>query len=560
MYFEKGGIATNYIEQYNDEIQSGRIPACKKLIAVYQHVVNNMHNPDLPYEYNDKLARRAVDFIEQFCYIPKHSPRTLMKLELWQRAFISCIFGFVRKDNGARQYQEAVLYVGRKNAKSCLAAAIAVYVLLSDNEPTAEAYCAATTRQQAQILWKYACELVKSSPDLRGYFKKKVNSLEIPSLDASFVPLSKDSGSLDGLSPSLILIDELHAIKDVNMYEVLRGGTYSRRQPLTIICSTGGYIEPNSIFDQKYAEYQQIIDGYKSGEYVDETTLPILYELDDKSEMNDEKAWLKANPNLGVSKSIEILRQEVNRASLSDRAWADLACKQFNVRQSSREAFFQPNDVIQCKCEKLDYASLDGCSYICGIDLGTTTDLTCATAIVKQPGDDVLKVLQMYWIPESTIEEHEEQDKAPYSTWISNGYMRTVEGSIIDTDVVLAWFREIEQKHGLYMYKCGYDQYHATYLAKTLRESYGNDMIEAVGQTFKALSAPMYASRAMFKDKKILFDNPVFTWNLLNTQVQYDQSGNVKPFKNRNLHVRIDGYSSFLSAFAVYQSVKDDLA
>lgn len=543
----------NPIVAYNAAIQTGQIPACKKLKKVYSHLVDNMKKR-APYHYDEAKARRAVGFIETFCTIPKLAGSPPLTLELWEKAFISAVFGFV-DDAGARQYREVFLFVGRKNRKTCLAAAIALYLLVADGEEGPELYSAATDRQQAKIVWEYAKIMIARSASLKKRIRSKAHSIESPSNFGKFVPLSKNSGSLDGLNASGIFIDELHAIKDRNIYDVLKGGTYARTQPLTVIMSTGGYSEKDSIFDTKYEEYAAIIKGYSDHSYTDETTLPLIYEMDSKEEIADERTWIKANPNLRVSKKISTLRTEYNRATLCERSMRDLLVKQFNFKEYARAAFFELADVTNKTEFSLD--TLAGAYCIGGVDLSETTDLTAATALI--PYDGALYIEQMYWIPEQTLQTHIEKDKVPYDIWIKNGWLRTCPGNVIDQRVIVSWFQEL-QAAGIYIYKIGYDAYNAQYLTKDLETEFGAAACVKVSQSFKGLSSQMFLSKAYFKEKKIIYnDNPVFLWCVLNTEAVTDTQGNIKPYKNRNLRKRIDGYSSFLDAFCVYLDEKDNL-
>lgn len=550
---------SNPILEYDAKIQSGEIPASAKLKAVYAHIADHVRHPGR-YYYDAGKADTAIDFIENFLYIPKLSPPTKMKLQLWQKAYIATIFGMIDSQTGLRQYREAFLYVGRKNAKSCLSAAVAIYVILCDGEPAAELYCAATNRFQSRILWNYAKLMIKASPTLLHYFKIKQSSIDVPSTDSVFIPLSKDSGSLDGLAPSCILVDELHAIQDANMYEVLQGGTYSRRQPLTLITSTGGHIAPGSIFEQKYNEYRTIIDGYADGSYADESVFPCIYELDDKSEISDEAAWIKANPNLGVSKRVDILRAEVQRAKLSEQKRNDILSKQFNVQLSAQNSFFDPQDVLYESVIDPDLLT-NGIAWG-GFDLGATRDLTSATVLIATPGQpDLLYVLQMYWIAEDTLQTHIDEDEAPYDTWIDQGLMRTTPGSIVDVHAVLDWFQEVEQEYSLQMYKFGYDRFYASYLVHDMEVQYGADNMIPVAQSFRGLSSQMYLSKTWFQQRRFSYGrNPLLQWNLLNVQAAYDGESNVKPCKNRNMTGnKIDGYASLLDAFCVYLDTRDEI-
>lgn len=547
----------NYIEQYYKMIDSGEIVAGEKIKKVYAHIVDNLNNTNSEYYFDDKEAEKAISFIENFCCIPKFMDgKQPFILQLWQKALVSCLFGFRHKETQRRQYKELFLFVGRKNSKSCLNAAIILYILLFSQEAAQEVYSVATDRQQSKIIWDYAKQMIATSPLLKKHFQIKVNEICQINGFNKFVPLSKNSGSMDGLSPSVMALDELHAIKDRNLYDVVKGGMYSRSEPLTLIMSTGGYIEQDSIFDSKYQEYISIISGYEDGKYRDETVLPLLYELDSKSEIADETMWMKANPNLGVSKSIDMLRQEVQRAKLNEKTLRDILVKQFNIRENAKDSFFNFEDVTNDSTFNIE--DLQGKYFLGGIDLSQTTDLTAATALI--PCDGKLYVEQMYWMPKDTLQEHIEKDGVPYDTWITRGLMRLCEGRIINPSDVCAWFLELQNDYGLYAYQIGYDRYNASYLVKELEENFGKNLCKPINQSFIGLSSYMFESKAYFKNKDVVYNNnPIFKWCLLNTLCVTDTSGNIKPYKNRNLTKRIDGYSSFLDAFVLYLDNKNDL-
>lgn len=547
----------NYIEQYYKMIDSGEIVAGEKIKKVYKHIVDNLNNADTEYYFDEKEAEKAIKFIENFCCIPKFQDgKQPFKLQLWQKALISALFGFRNKQTHYRQYKELFLFVGRKNSKSCLNAAIILYILLFSSEAAQEVYSVATDRQQSKIIWDYAKQMIATSPLLKKHFQIKVNEICQINGFNKFVPLSKNSGSMDGLSPSVMALDELHAIKDRNLYDVVKGGMYSRAEPLTLIMSTGGYIEQDSIFDSKYQEYISIINGYEDGKYKDETVLPLLYELDSKAEIADETAWMKANPNLGVSKSVDMLRQEVQRAKLNEKTLRDILVKQFNIRENAKDSFFNFEDVTNDSTFNIE--DFSGKYFLGGIDLSQTTDLTAATALI--PCDGKLYVEQMYWMPKDTLQEHIEKDGVPYDMWITRGLMRLCEGRIINPSDVCAWFLELQNDYGLYAYQIGYDRYNASYLVKELEENFGKNLCKPINQSFIGLSSYMFESKAYFKNKDIVYNNnPIFKWCLLNTLCVTDTSGNIKPYKNRNLTKRIDGYSSFLDAFVLYLENKNDL-
>ena len=542
-----------YIEEYQQKLETGEIIACKKLKALYRHVVKNMHDDTLQYIYDDSRAKKAIDFIENFCIVP-HTRRQKYILPLWQKALISTIFGFIDKETGYRQYREAFVFVGRRNGKSCLGSAIALYMLIADGEQAPEIYSAATDRQQAAIVWGYTGEMIDASPMLQKHIKKMSNKIVCKANTGVFMPLSKNSGSLDGKGASLILLDELHAIKDRNMYNVLIGGTLSRKQPLTFIMSTGGYIEPDSLFDSKYEQYSRIIAGYEDGQTIAENILPVFYEFDTKEDFNDEKNWIKCNPNMGISKSVEDLKIMIQSTD-NEKDKRDILVKQFNLRESSKDLFFEFKDIVNTETFTLE--DMRGSYYIGGIDLSETTDLSCASALIYRQSEDKFYLIQKYFLPADTLKEHINNDRVPYDKWLEQGYLRVCDGNMINQQDICQWFLEL-QDFGIYPAKIGFDPWKAPYLIQQLENNFGASISERVPQTMKTLSEPMYTTRALFKAKKVNYNNnPMFLFCLANTQAKTDVNGNVIPYKDRSTNKRIDGYASFLTAYTCFEHNKD---
>ena len=230
---------------------------------------------------------------------------TPIKLELWQRAFISVIFGMA-DEQGFRQYREAIMIVGRKNGKSTLASAIGLYLLTKDGEPGPEIYSVASKKDQARVIWDESVKMIHKSPALKKRCKTLVSVIKCEYNDGTFRALAADSNSLDGLNVHGALLDEVHAWKDKNLYDVVVDGESARQQPLTLITTTAGTVR-ESIYDLKYDECAKIIAGYDDGKYVDERVFATVYELDNSNELYTESAWKKANPGLGTIKSLHPL-------------------------------------------------------------------------------------------------------------------------------------------------------------------------------------------------------------------------------------------------------------
>ena len=547
----------NYIEQYYQQIKSGKVTVSAKVRKVYKHLVDNIHSPG-EFHYDDELANKAIKFIETFC---KHSKGKQggkpFLLELWQKSFVAAIFGFVDADN-KRQYREAILIIARKNGKSTLAAAIGLYLLLVDGEMTPEIYSAATKRDQAKIIWEEAGRMIRKSADLAKYCKCLVGNIVCNLNDGTFKPLASDSNSLDGLNVHGSLIDELHAITDKNLYDVIIDGMTAREQPLSIITSTAGTVREN-IFDIKYDECEMIINGYEDPNgYKDERTLPIIYELDHRKEWTNPACWQKANPGLGTIKDLSQLADKVNRAKANPALVKNLLCKDFNIRETSSEAFLNFEQLNNTAT--FDITALRPRYAIGGFDLSQTIDLTCATVLFKIAPDDLMfYALQMYWIPEDVLEKRMQEDKVPYDLWRQQGYLRTCPGNRIDYHVISEWFMEIQNSYDLYLFKIGYDRYSAQYLIDEIRDTFGPSALDEVIQGAKTLSLPLQNLAAELDKKHINYNNnPITKWCLANLKIYTDTNGNIKPIKNRSDKIRDDGALSLLDAYVSYERNMED--
>nr|DAG46114.1 MAG TPA: Large Terminase [Caudoviricetes sp.] len=517
-----------------------------------------MHDPGSPYVYDDKKAQFVIDFIQQFC---KHSKGKWggkpLLLELWQKAATAALFGFVDKKTGLREYRQMILIVARKNGKSTWAAGIALYLLIADGEAGPEIYSAATKKDQAKIIWTEVKRMIKKSPALNKHLKCLVSSIKCGFNEGSFEPLGSDSDKLDGLNVHGALIDELHAIKDKNIYDVLVDGMTAREQPLCIITTTAGTVRDN-IFDLKYDECQRIIDGYDDPEgYKDETILPLVYELDRRDEWTDPSAWQKANPALGTVKNKQQLAQKVWQAKNNPLLVKNLLCKDFNVRETGGDAFFtfeQLNNeaVFSMRELKPRYG-------IGGFDLSDTTDLTCATLLFCLPDDSVTYVNQMYWIPEELFEKRVKEDNVPYDIWYQRGFVRKSPGFRIDYRLILEWFVEMQQQYDCYLFKCGYDRWSASYLVKDMEDAFGESTMLPVAQGKKTLSGPMKKLGTELTAKTINYgDNPVLKWCMTNVAVDVDRNDNIQPCKTSNPRKRIDGFASLLDAYVALEESRED--
>ena len=531
----------NYIREYYNKIQSGEVVVSEKVSKVYKKLLHEIEHPG-KHIFDEKKAERPIEFIERFC---KHSKGEwaghAIKLELFQKAYISALFGFIDKDTGLRRFRETLFMVGRKNGKSTLLAGIALYMLICDHEPGAEIYSVATKKDQARIIFDETRNMVSQSPQLRSLIRKRKTDLYCDSVMGKMQALGKNSDTLDGLNSNCVIMDELHGVRDRNLYEVLKQSQSARRQPLMIMITTAGTIR-ECIFDDMYTYAKNIIDGTVK----DDTFLPVIYELDKREEWKNPKAWQKANPGLGSIKKVEDLEVKVNRAKNSPNDLKGILVKDFNIRETSASVWLSFDEINNERDYQIErfYNSY----AIGGADLSITTDLTCATLLMMDKETEERFVSQMYWIPEDLLETRVKEDKIPYDIWEKKGLLRLCSGNCINYSDVTAWFLEMVNEKGITPAWIYYDSYSAKYWVEEM-EQYGFNMIRCI-QGAKTLSLPMQQLGADLRAKKINYNNnPILKWCLTNTGIQTDRNGNIVPVKAQSPKRRIDGTASLLDAY-----------
>lgn len=531
----------NYIEQYLGLMRKGKVKVSKRIRRQYERLADDIINPKGGFIFDQQKAEKPIKFIETFC---KHSKGEWagkpVKLELFQKAFISALFGFVDAQTGYRKYRETMFYVARKNGKSTLLADIALYMLIADGEAGAEVYSVATKKDQSRIIFDEACNIVRQSPELLQNVKKRKTDLYFSLTFSKFQPLGKNSDTLDGLNSHLVIMDELHGIRDRNLYEVMKQSQSARRQPLLIMITTAGTIR-ECIFDDMYKYACDVADGT----IIDESFLPIMYELDSKAEWTDPAAWQKANPGLNTIKKLDDLKTKVQRAKNSPRDLTGILVKDFNVIQTVGTAWLTFDDINNP--ETFDIATFKGTYAIGGADLSITTDLTCATLLMMDK-EEKRYVVQMYWLPADNFAQRVQEEKIPYDKWLEAGQLRLCTGNSINYSDVTAWFMEMVEQYEITPAWIYYDSYSAKYWVQEMQDN-GFNMVRCI-QGAKTLSLPMQMLGQDLKAKRINYNNSsLLKWCMTNTGVQTDRNGNIVPIKAQNPKFRIDGLASLLDAY-----------
>ncbi|AJH83496.1 terminase large subunit [Bacillus thuringiensis] len=551
-------LSYNPIIEYYSLIESGKEIVSEKVRRIYKKLVSDIDDKESIYEYDSKKANHAIEFIENFC---KHSKGKWggkpIVLEVWQKAFIAAAFGFVHGIDGTRKYREVLLVVARKNGKSTVGSGIGLYLQIADGEPGSEVYAVATKKDQAKLVWLESKRMVKKSPALLKRIKPLVSEMVSEWNDSTFKPLGSDSETLDGLNVHGAMMDEIHAWKDKNLYDVIVDGTSSREQPMIFMITTAGTVR-ESVYDMKYEEAEMLLNGLDDPDgYKDDRFLPIIYELDKREEWTDPSKWKKANPGLGTIKKIDQLETKVNKAKANSLLVKNLLTKDFNIRETSTEAwltFEQLNNP-----ETFDIEKLKPSYGIGGCDLSSTTDLTAAKVIFMVPEDPHIYVKQMYWLPEDLLEQRSKEDKIPYNLWHEQGILRTTPGNSVHYKFVTKWFLEIRDEYGIYLPWIGYDKWSAKYWVEEMEGYFGKESMIPIAQGKQTLSSPMKLLGADLESKLINYNNhTIDKWCLSNTAIDVDKNLNIQPNKTKNQRRRIDGTAALLNAYVVLQEKRND--
>lgn len=535
------------LEEYFGGILNGDIIACEKMKRISDILIERYQNPDR-YHYDHSRAVKHIEFIERFCKQPTGKIGQPLKLELFQKARLEAIFGFV-DDNDIRQYNEVMIVEGRKNGKTTETAAVETDLLVNDGEGAPQIYNVATMLDQAKLGFNAAHKMIRQSPDLSKWVRKRTSDLYFP-LNMGFIKaIASNSNSMDGLDAHGAVIDELAAIKNRDIYDLIKQAMSARLQPLLFCITTNGFIREN-IFDDQYTYACGVLDG----SITDEHFLPLIYELDNLDEWDKEELWIKANPGIGTIKKTNYLRQMVAKAKSDPSFKPTVLVKDFNMKQNPVTQWLKFEELINETTVDMSYLSK---SYaIGGCDLSATTDLTCASLIIRKPNDSNVYVLQQYFIPQSkldAIEQNQGKQEAPYRLWQEQGWLTVNEGAAVDFHNVTEWFYGMVKKYNIRPLWICYDRALAGYWVPEM-ETYGFDM-QKIPQGPFTWSQPMKEMGAAFAEHRVVYNNnPILRWCLANTAskaLNKDGIETIQPVKVKD-NMRIDGMVSLLNAWVGY--------
>ena len=533
----------NYLLSYYQAIQNGSVTVGKWIKLFFEYVVKGLEKQS--FFFDQKKANKAIRFIENFCHHCEGRD-DLLKLELWQKAIVSVIFGIVGKD-GLRQFREVDIIVARKNGKSLFAAAIIAYCVFLDGEYGAKVFCVAPKLDQADLVYSAFWQTIQKEPELQALTKRRKSDYFVESTNSSVKKLAFNAKKADGFNPHLTVCDEISSWPGDNglkQYEVMKSALGARKQPLILSISTAGYIN-EGIYDELITRCTRLLMGDSK-----ETRLaPFLYMIDDIEKWNDINELRKSNPNLGVSVSVDYLLEEIAIAEGSLSKKAEFLTKYCNIKQNSSQAWISTQDVERASGQPISLEDFRNCYCVGGIDLSRTTDLTACCAVLEK--DKRLYVFTKFFLPSERIEEATQRDGIPYQAYIQRGFLTPSGDNFVDYHDCFNWFRSLVEQYDIYPLKIGYDRYTAQYLVQEMRE-YGFHMDDVFQGT--NLTPVIRETEGLIKDGVInIGDNDLMKVHLLDTALKIEaESGRCRPIKI-SAKSHIDGTAALLDAMTVRQ-------
>ena len=541
----------NCIFSYFQKIKDGSVTVGKWVELLYSRMVEGIESGE--YIFDQQKANRAIKFIETFCRHNKGKLAPgLLKLSLWEKAFISCIYGIV-DDKGKRQFKEVALFVGRKCGKTLLASSIIAYTAYVDGEFGSEIYCIAPKLDQSDHVFS-AFEFTKDkNPDLAKRTRKRKYDYIIDSTNTVIKKIAFSEKKADGYSPMLTVGDEMSswpAERGLKQYEVMTSGTGARMEPITLSISSGGYVN-DGIYDELFKRGTRFL----MGESQEKKLLPIFYTIDDVDKWDDINELRKSLPGLGESVPVQFILDEIDtaRESLSKRT--EFLTKYCNIKQNSSQAWLSTQDINLCMGDALNLEDFRKSYCVGGIDLSMTTDLTSCCVLIERDGQ--LYVFSKFFLPAEKIDEATERDQIPYRAYIERGFLKMSGEHYVDYNDCFQWFKELVEKYDILPLQVGYDRYNSQYLIQDM-EAYGFHMDDVYQGT--NLTPVLREMEGYIKDGRVhIGDNDLLKIHFLNSAIKLDTDNNKVRLVKLSPTAHIDGMAALSDAFCVRQKYFTDI-
>lgn len=542
----------NYIFSYYQKIKDGSITVGHWVLLFYEIMVQGIE--DGVYIFNQGKANRAVKFIETFCRHNKGklAPKRFI-LSLWEKAFISCLYGIV-DENDHRMFREIALFVGRKCGKTLLAAAIIAYEVYVDGEFGSEIYCVAPKLDQSDLVFSAWEFTVHKNPELDRRTRKRKNDYIVDASNTTVKKIAFNEKKADGYNPMLTVGDEMSswpAERGLKQYEVMVSGTGARIEPITLSVSSGGYVN-DGIYDELFKRGTRFLLGDSKEKHL----LPLFYMIDDIEKWDDVNELQKSLPGLGESVSVQFILDQIDIARESISKKTEFLCKFCNLKQNSSQAWLSTQTVGKmCDTTELKLEDFRGSYCVAGIDLSQTTDLTCACVIIERNSE--LYVLSKFWLPSEKIDDATAREGIPYNAYIERGLLAPSGENFVDYHDCFNWLRMLVEEYEILPLMVGYDRYSAQYLVQDLK-AYGfrcDDVYQG-----ENLWGVLQEMEGTFKDGRVhIGNNDLMKMHLLNSAIKMSaERGRGRLIKiNPTLH--IDGVAAMSDAFCVRQKYWNEL-
>lgn len=514
------------------DVLAGNILVSKYVLQAVQRHVADLREGGKRGLYFD---RGDAEFAIKCCGFCKHSKGRWAGQPFmpspWQQFILWNLFGWKRK-GGVRRFRRAYIEVARKNGKSTFLAVISIILLALDGEQGAEVYSAATKKDQARIVFNEAKRMVKQSPDLKQFIKSYRHVMNVPDTDSKFEPLSSDADSLDGLNVHGGIVDELHAHKTREVWDVLDTATGSREQPLLVAITTAGFNQEGICYEVR----GHCVDLLESL-FEDDSYFAFIACIDENDDWQDETCWIKPNPNLDVSVSLDDLRDKAKRAVRTASARNNFLCKHLDRWTQQAQLWLPIEQWDACAVEGLTFDSLAGRECFVGVDLADKLDLNAACFLFPPGPGEKWKMLCKFWMPEEVMQMRCDEGQWHYKQW-SEGFIELTPGNISDYDIIRDQILSLSSQ--LRVRQVGYDPYNATNFATQMGTA-GYEMVE-VPQRMHSLCEASKEFEAMVVGRKIEHDgNPVLRWMAQNVQIESDKNGNIRPIQPKDRRKKVDG-------------------
>ncbi len=549
----------DFLQEYTEKVFSGEIVAGTELKRMLKMLQADRESGK--YIFDTKYSELRIEFIETFCRQGK-APfyNKTPKLMLWQKAFLTALYSFYRKDKngnkGLLRFQKALLLIARKNGKSALAS-FDGFTELTIGQGGQFICCGSNDDKQASLIFNEVKGLSKRAEKTPKRFHCNLTTVKNNKNDNEVFKMSARTRDKDGRQISKAFLDEIHNARDNELYMSIWQSMSIAEEPLLIMLTTEGFVN-GGLLDKELNYVRSILRG----DIEDDTYLAFLYTQDSENEIwQDKRTWLKSNPSLNVVKKASYLEANLNKAKIDKETRMHVLCKDFNIHQNNAQSWLMYEDYMY-KTEHFELEDLRGAYMVCGVDLSSTTDMTAVQCVVMKPNDNTKYIVSKYFIPERKLYDSDDKTAgAKYEEWAQQGLVHICEGNEVDTDEVVNWIEYLVIDCGINLFKCGYDvRLSKSFVNAMITRLDGKSTLEIIPQASKFLSEPTKLLEADLKARIVNYnENPVNQWCFSNAQIKLDQYGRIMIIKiQEQARRRIDGAVALVIAYATLRMYKTE--